>query len=78
MAITNAERQTAYRWHHLQSSDAMPSSCTRSAVSAKRALERLTADCGVITEADLRAARILSPQRVGEDVCDGIAIVPTR
>jgi hypothetical protein len=32
----------------------------------------------MITEADVRAATILSHERVGEDVCDGVAIVPTR
>ena len=31
-----------------------------------------------ITEADVRAARILSHDRVGEDVCAGVAAVPTR
>ncbi len=31
-----------------------------------------------ITEADVRAAKVISPQRVGEDVCDGVATVPTR
>jgi len=39
---------------------------------------KLRGNVRMITEADVRAARILSPQRVGEDVCNGVATVPTR
>ena len=39
---------------------------------------KLRGDVRLTTEADLRAARILSYDRVGEDVCDGVAAVPTR
>ncbi len=39
---------------------------------------KLRGNVRMITEADVRAARILFPQRVGEDVCDGVATAPTR
>lgn len=35
---------------------------------------KLGGDARRLTEADVRAARILSAQRIGEDVCDGVAI----
>jgi hypothetical protein len=31
----------------------------------------------MITEVDVRAAKVISPQRVGEDVCTGVATVPS-
>ena len=39
---------------------------------------KLRGNVRMITEADVRAARILAHERVGEDVCDGVATVPTR
>ena len=39
---------------------------------------RLRGNIAVITVADVRAARILSPQRVGESVCAGVATGPRR
>ena len=71
--VTASSDKTARVWN------AFWSSLVRSENLIEEVCQRkLRGNVRMITEADVRAARILSHERVGEDVCDGVATVPTR
>jgi hypothetical protein len=38
----------------------------------------MNAEARMITVEDVRLAGVISPERVGEDVCDGVATLPSR
>ncbi len=71
--VTASSDKMARVWNAFWSSLVWPENLIEEVCQRK-----LRGNVRMITEADVRAARILSPQRVGEDVCDGVAQVPTR
>ena len=71
--VVTASYNTARVWNVFWSSPARPAN-----LIAEVCQRKLRDTVRIITEADVRAARILSHERIGEDVCDDVAPVPTR
>jgi WD40 repeat protein len=71
--VTASKDNTARVWDAFWSSLVRPEKLIEEVCQRK-----LRGNVRMITEADVRAARVISPQRVGEDVCEGVATVPTR
>lgn len=71
--VAASEDKAARVWNAFWSSLVRPENLIEEVCQRK-----LRGNVRMITEADVRAARVISPQRVGEDVCDGVATVPTR
>ena len=70
--VTSSLDHTARVWNALWSS-LRPKNLIEEVCQRK-----LRGNVRTITEADVRAARILSYDRVGEDVCNGVALVSPR
>ena len=71
--VTASQDKTARVWNAFWPSLVRPED-----LIAEVCERKLRGNVRLITEADVRAARILSHERVGEDVCAGVAAVPTR
>ena len=71
--VTMSADKTARIWNAFWSSLVRPED-----LIAEVCQHKLRGNVRLITEADVRAARILSHDRVGEDVCAGVAAVPTE
>ena len=71
--VTTSQDKTARVWDAFWPSLVEPKNLIEEVCQRK-----LRGNVRHITEADVRAARILSHDRVGEDVCAGVAAVPAR
>jgi WD40 repeat protein len=71
--VTASDDRTARVWNAFWPSLVRPENLIEEVCQRK-----LLGNARKITEADVRAARILSHDRVGEDVCAGVAAVPAR
>ena len=71
--VTASRDKTARIWNVFWSSLVQPED-----LIAEVCQRKLRGNLRLITDADVRAARILSYERVGEDVCAGVAAVPAR
>ena len=71
--VTASDDKTARVWNVFWSSLVQPVD-----LIAEVCQRKLRGNVRLITEQDVRAARILSHDRVGEDVCAGVAAVPAR
>ncbi|GJH18427.1 TIR domain-containing protein [Caballeronia novacaledonica] len=70
--VTASEDKTARVWDDFWSSLVRPENLMKEVCQ-----RQLRGSVRALTEEDIAAVRILSPKRVGENVCDGVA-VPTR
>ena len=71
--VTASKNKTARVWNVFWSSLIRPENLIEEVCQRK-----LRGNVRLITEADVRAARILSHERVGEDVCAGVAAMPVE
>ena len=71
--VTASQDKTARVWDAFWSSLVRPENLIEVVCERK-----LRGNIRKLTEEDVRAVRILSHERVGEDVCAGVAAVPAR